>query len=176
MIRIAIDSKECMPTKTHKWDAGWDIKSNNETFTLHPGDKVKVHTGVSIEIPVRHMGLIVPRSGLGSKYRVGLANTAGVIDSEYRGEITVSLVNDGDEDLVITQYDRFCQLIVVPVNMNQLRVVDRLTDTSRGAGGYGSTGLSDIENPCADILSRGDFKGTEEEMLDEELLEWTEEQ
>ena len=167
MIRVQIDNEHCEPTKAHKWDAGWDLKSNNETFTLGPGDKVKVHTGVRTEIPIRHMGLVVPRSGLGCKYRVGLANTVGVIDSEYRGEIMVNLVNDGDEPLVINKYDRFCQLVIVPVNMSQLKVVDIVQDSTRGAAGFGSSGTTGEVVP--------DATDTLNELEIEEILEWTEE-
>ena len=166
----------CEPHKTHKWDAGWDLKSNNKDFTLKPHAKVKVHTGVRIAIPPRFMGVIVPRSGLGSKFRMGLANTIGVIDSDYRGEIMVNLVNDGNQGLEIKQFDRFCQLVIVPINVDSLRVVDDLPDTARAEGGFGSTGID--SNPCADIVTRTDgmLKGTEDEQELEEILEWTEAQ
>jgi len=141
-INIILDNEECMPYKKNSWDAGWDLRSNNETFTLAKGGKVKVHTGVKIEVPRRHMGLILPRSGLGCNSRVGLANTAGCIDSDYRGELMVFLVNDGHMDVEIKQYDRFAQLIIVPVALNKLRVIpnEQLSETERGEGGFGSTG------------------------------------
>jgi len=94
-----------------------------------------------MEIPVRYIGMIVPRSGLGSKYRIGLANTVGVIDSDYRGELIVNLVNNGEEPLEIKQYDRFCQLIIVPVRIDTFRVVDNLQGTDRGDKGFGSSGV-----------------------------------
>ena len=158
-----------MPTKQHRWDAGWDLKSQNETFDLAPGDKVKVDTGVAFEIPARFMGLIVPRSGLGSKYRVGLANTVGVIDSEYRGNIFVNLVNDGSEIITIEKLERFCQLVILPINVNNLRVVTKLSTTGRGDGGFGSTGKTDklIEDTLPEFED-------EETMELEEILEWTE--
>ena len=123
MIRIAIASEECTPFKQHKWDAGWDLKSNSPDFTLAPGDKVKIPTGVKLEIPVRHAGMVVPRSGLGSKYEVGLANTVGIIDSDYRGEIFVNFVNKGTEPVEIKQFDRFAQLIIFPIYISNLRVL-----------------------------------------------------
>lgn len=141
MIRITLDSKSCMPYKKHRWDAGFDLRSNNEDFIISPSEKVKVYTGVKAQIPARHMGMIVPRSGLGSKYEVGLANTVGVIDSEYRGEIIVNLVNKGTEDLEINKFDRFCQLIIVPVYITELREVSHLSGTSREDGGFGSSGV-----------------------------------
>lgn len=141
MIRVTLESQECMPYKGHRWDAGFDLRSNNEDFIISPTEKVKVYTGVKIQIPVRHMGLIVPRSGLGSKYQIALANTVGVIDSEYRGEIMVNLFNHGTEDVEIKKYDRFCQLIIVPVYNTELRSVSQLSGTAREDKGFGSSGV-----------------------------------
>ena len=141
MIRVTLDSPECMPFKEHRWDAGFDLRSNNEDFIIKPYEKVKVYTGCKIQIPVRHMGLITPRSGLGSKYRLGLANTVGVIDSEYRGEIIVNIVNDGAEDLEIKKYSRFAQLVIVPIYNTELRSVSQLTGTAREDKGFGSSGV-----------------------------------
>ena len=140
MISISLDNESCMPYKKHKWDGGWDLRSNNEDFILLVGSNVKVSTGVKVAIPPRHIGLVVPRSGLGTKFRVGLANTVGIIDSDYRGEIFVCLTNSGLEDVEIKKYSRFCQLIIVPVNLESLRVVDELQSTERGEDGFGSTG------------------------------------
>jgi dUTP pyrophosphatase len=141
MIRVTLDTPECMPYKGHRWDAGFDLRSNNEDFTISPSEKVKVYTGVKIQIPVRHAGIIVPRSGLGSKYEVGLANTVGVIDSEYRGEIIVNLVNRGLEDLEIKKYDRFCQLLIIPVYITELRAISSLSGSAREDRGFGSSGV-----------------------------------
>lgn len=140
-IRIKLESPECEPYKGNRWDGGWDLCSNNPDITIEPGQKIKIYTGVSMEIPVRHIGMVVPRSGLGSKFRLGLANTVGVIDSDYRGEIIVFAVNDGDEPIKINQFDRFCQLIVIPVRIDTLRVVDHLQGTERGIKGFGSSGV-----------------------------------
>ena len=143
MTRIVLENEKCKPYKKHRFDAGWDLRSNNETFTICPGEKVKVYTGVKIAIPPKCAGLVVPRSGLGTSYRVTLANTIGVIDSEYRGEIIVWLINDGEEDLVIEKYDRFCQLILASINITPFEVVRSLPHTERGDGGFGHTGISD---------------------------------
>lgn len=140
-IRITLDNPDCEPYKGHRWDGGWDLRSNNPDIVIEPGQKVKIYTGVKMEIPVRHIGMVVPRSGLGSEYRLGLANTVGVIDSDYRGEIIVNLVNDGDKPVDIKQFDRFCQLIVVPVRIDKFRVVNKLQDTGRGDQGFGSSGV-----------------------------------
>ena len=140
-IRIKLETPECEPYKGNKWDGGWDLRSNNPDIIIEPGQKIKMYTGVAMEIPVRHIGMVVPRSGLGSKFRLGLANTVGVIDSDYRGEIIVNLVNDGDEAVDIKQFDRFCQLIVVPIRIETFRIVDKLQDTGRGDKGFGSSGV-----------------------------------
>lgn len=141
-LKIKLDDPRCEPYKKHKMDAGYDLRSNNDDFTLLPGAKVEVHTGVRVSIPPRHAGLIVPRSGLGIQYEVKMANTVGVIDSDYRGELIVWLINGGDKDLHIKKYDRFCQLIVVPVLIDVIRIVDELDHTGRGDGGFGHTGVN----------------------------------
>ena len=138
-IRYTTDDENCAPYKKHRFDAGWDLRSNNETFTLFPEAKVIVDTGIKLGIPRKFVGLIMPRSGLGSKYRIGLANTVGVIDADYRGEVKVVLVNDGREEVVIEKYERICQLLIVPVELQSMRKVGLLDDTARGDGGFGST-------------------------------------
>lgn len=140
-IRYITDDDNCSPFKKHRYDAGWDLKSANETFTLKPGAKVMVDTGIKMAIPRGYVGLIMPRSGMGTQYRVGLANTVGVIDADYRGEVKVSIVNDGHMDVEIKKYDRICQLLIVPVVLQSMRKVAHLgTETVRGEGGFGSTG------------------------------------
>jgi dUTP pyrophosphatase len=139
-IRYTTDDDNCAPFKKHRYDAGWDLRSANEDFTLKPGAKVEVDTGIKVAVPRGYMGLIVPRSGLGTKFRVGLANTVGIIDSDYRGEVKVFLVNDGYVDYEIKQYDRIAQLIVVPIELQSMRKVGFLTSTGRGDGGFGHTG------------------------------------
>ena len=139
-IRYATDDDECTPYKKHRYDAGWDLRSNNETFTLKPGAKVLVDTGIKLGIPRGYIGMITPRSGLGTKYEVGLANTVGIIDSDYRGEVKVFLVNKGHMELEVKKYDRICQLLIIPVLLQSMRKVGFLEDTGRGDAGFGSTG------------------------------------
>jgi dUTP pyrophosphatase len=139
-IQVELLNENCFPYKKHPKDAGWDLKSSNKTFTLKPSGKIKVSTGIKIKIPEGNMGLIIPRSGLGSKNRLGLANTVGCVDSDYRGEVFCFLVNDGYEDVVVEQYMRFAQLIIVPVNLTGLYQVSSVGKTERGEGGFGSTG------------------------------------
>lgn len=139
-VHIKVADTKLVPVRAHPTDAGADLRSNNETFTLKMGEKVKVYTGVKMEIPVGYVGLIVPRSGLGSKYRVTIANNVGVIDSDYRGEIMAFLVNDGAEDVQIEKYERICQIMIVPVALVSFNVVPKLSETGRGEGGFGHTG------------------------------------
>lgn len=141
-IRYTTEIDECEPYKKHRFDAGWDLKSANESFTLKVGAKVEVNTGIKVSIPRGYVGLIMPRSGMGTKYRVGLANTVGVIDADYRGEVKVYLVNDGNTDVEINQYDRICQILIVPVVLQSMRRVRNLDGTERGEGGFGHTGVA----------------------------------
>ena len=137
--RYTMEDDNCTPYRKHRYDAGWDLRSNNEDFTLKPGAKVEIDTGIKVAIPPKHVGIIAPRSGMGVKYRIGLANTIGIIDSEYRGEVKVFLVNDGHVDVEIKRYDRICQLMVIPVVLQSMRKVGTLGETARGDGGFGST-------------------------------------
>jgi dUTP pyrophosphatase len=136
------EDDNCAPYKKDRLDAGWDLRSNEEDFTLGPGAKVEVDTGIKVAIPRKYVGIIAPRSGLGTKCRVGLANTIGVIDSEYRGKIVVYLVNDGHMPVEIKKYDRVCQMLIMPVELQSMRKVGILSKTTRGDAGFGSTGES----------------------------------
>lgn len=140
-IRYTAESEKCEPYKKHRHDAGWDLRSNNETFILKAGAKVEVRTGISLGIPRNYVGIIVPRSGQGTKFRIGLANTIGVIDADYRGEVIVYLVNDGHIDVEIKQYDRICQIMYVPVVLQSMRKVGFLAETDRGNSGFGDSGV-----------------------------------
>ena len=94
----------------------------------------------AVTIPAGYVALVFARSGLGIKHGIAPANCVGVIDSDYRGEILVGLQNSGDADYVIQPADRIAQLMVVPVVQAQVKMVDQLDETQRGAGGFGSTG------------------------------------
>ena len=109
--------------------------------TLAPGARTLVPTGIAIALPdARHVALVFARSGLGIKKGICLSNGVGVIDSDYRGQIGVGLVNLSDEAYVIRPGDRIAQLMVVPVVRPTLTFVDELDETERGRGGFGSTG------------------------------------
>jgi len=137
-IKVKLLNEDCMPERTHRWDAGWDLKAT-ESVVIPVGEVKKVHTGVIIEIPPRHCGMVVPRSSLGTKHGITLTNTIGIIDSEYRGEIMVFLTNNGKKDYEVCKGDRFAQLVVVAIDSSGLMVVDRVSETQRGSGGFGST-------------------------------------
>lgn len=109
--------------------------------TLAPGARTLVPTGIAIALPdARHVALVFARSGLGIKKGICLSNGVGVIDSDYRGQIGVGLVNLSDEDYTIQPGDRIAQLMVVPVVQPVLTFVEELDETERGQGGFGSTG------------------------------------
>ncbi|MCL6634143.1 MAG: dUTP diphosphatase [Peptococcaceae bacterium] len=106
-----------------------------------PGSRVRVPTGIAVELPHRHVvGLVFPRSGLATKHGISLANAVGVIDSDYRGEIVVAVINMGEREYVINPGERVAQLVFVPVFAVTLKEVDCLEATARGGGGFGSTG------------------------------------
>ena len=104
-----------------------------------PGERKLVGTGIAIELPAGHVGLVSPRSGLALKNGVTVANAPGVVDHDYRGEVGVILINHGDRDLIIRRGDRIAQLVIMPVARVDLEQVGSLSETPRGAGGFGST-------------------------------------
>ena len=126
--------------------AGADIRANltvdmrDMGVVLLPMQRAIVPTGFRVEIPLGFEMQIRPRSGLAVKYGISLPNTPGTIDSDYRGPLGVALINLGAEAYVIRHGDRIAQMIVAPVVQARFEVVDRLSDTARGEGGFGSTG------------------------------------
>jgi dUTP pyrophosphatase len=141
MLKIdMIFEKGCYPEKAHPTDAGFDLKSNEESFTLEPGTKRKVSSGIKLDIPSGYVGVVAPRSGLGTKFEVVLANTVGIIDAHYTGEVSLTLTNKGKVPIDIAQFDRVAQLLILPVPEVQFLSVQTLKDSTRGAKGHGSTG------------------------------------
>ena len=122
--------------------AGMDLHACiNEPVVIEPGQRVKVPTGLAIALPgPDHAAFLFPRSGLGVKSGITLPNCVGVIDSDYRGEVIVGLVNLSDVPYTVQPGDRIAQMVILPVAQANIHVVDELDDTSRGAGGFGSTG------------------------------------
>jgi dUTP pyrophosphatase len=127
--------------------AGADLRANlpaedrERGFTLAPLQRALVPTGLRVEIPPGFEMQIRPRSGLALKFGITLPNTPGTIDSDYRGPLGVALINLGAEPYVIRHGDRIAQAVVAPVLQAGFQLVERLADTARGAGGFGSTGL-----------------------------------
>jgi len=124
--------------------AGLDLQAAvaaDAPLTLKPGARALVPTGLTMALPVGFEAQVRPRSGLALKQGVTLANTPGTIDSDYRGEIGVILINHGQEDVVVARGMRIAQLVIAPVVQALLVEVDALDPSDRGAGGFGSTGV-----------------------------------
>lgn len=147
-IDIVLLNENCMPHVGSDEAAGMDLRMNVRTAAgytmLEPNQVWEFGTGVKVKIPTGWVGLIMPRSGLGFKYEVKLANTVGVIDSDYLGEIKVKVRNCGDKVMDIADFERICQMVIVPHYKvkNNLNVVDSLEhyNTERGEGGFGHSG------------------------------------
>ena len=130
-----------LPKRMSAHASGIDIAAAlDEPLTLAPGERALVPTGFAMALPSGYEGQIRPRSGLAHKYGVTVLNAPGTIDSDYRGEVKVLLVNLGDRDFEIKAGERVAQLVVAPVNAVPLEVTTVLDATDRGAGGFGSTG------------------------------------
>lgn len=127
------------PARAHDGDAGLDLHAA-ESVVIGPGERASVGTGVAVAIPEGHAGLVVPRSGLAARSGISLVNTPGLIDSGYRGELRVLLLNtDREQPFSVEPGDRIAQLVVVAVASPEPVEAD-LDETVRGAGGFGSTG------------------------------------
>lgn len=122
--------------------AGMDISAAiQDSFTLHPGDRCLIETGLAVSIPSGYEIQVRPRSGLAMKYGLTIINTPGTIDADYRGEIKIGLINLGHENYTIHRGDRIAQLVVAPVVRARIAVADALDSTRRGSGGFGHTGI-----------------------------------
>src|SRR5512133_1957424 len=126
------------PTRAHEGDAGLDLYAC-EPAHIGPGERWSVPTGIAVEIPPGHAGLVLPRSGLAREHGISIVNAPGLIDSGYRGEVAVLLLNtDPAEIFRVEPGDRIAQLVVAPVEAAEPLEVDALDETARGAGGFGS--------------------------------------
>ena len=136
-----LDQQAVIPTYATLGDAGADLYSISEV-TLGPGERALIKTGIAIAIPLGFVGLVHPRSGLGLKSGVSVVNTPGTIDSGYRGEIGVVLINhDLEKSFTVKKGDRIAQLVIQKVENVQFKLVSELPDSQRSTGGYGSSGL-----------------------------------
>ena len=131
-----------IPTRGSSCAAGYDLYAAiTEPVTIYPGTNVPVGTGIAMEIPDGFFGAIFARSGLATKRGLRPANAVGVVDSDYRGEVIVALHNDSNEAQQVLPGERIAQMVFLPYRaMGNFEVVDDLSDTSRGEGGFGSTG------------------------------------
>ena len=137
-----LDSRASLPEKGTEGSACYDLRVIlDEPFLLKAHTFHLFHTGLAIELPSHdYVAMLYSRSGMGVKHGITLTNSVGVIDSDYRGEVCVSLINQSDEDYLVQPGDRIAQLMISPVCSLPIEVVSQLTDSDRGQGGFGSTG------------------------------------
>jgi dUTP pyrophosphatase len=140
-LRVArLDERARLPTRAHPGDAGLDLYALHDA-ALDPGQRASVPTGIAVEIPVGHAGLVMPRSGLAARHGISVVNTPGLIDAGYRGELQVLLLNtDTHERFELAAGDRIAQLVIVAVALPDVQEVAELSATARGAAGFGSSG------------------------------------
>lgn len=130
-----------LPKRAHSTDAGMDLYADSDKVISIPAHSAKmIGTGIAIALEEGYFGGVYPRSGLASKKGLRPSNCTGVIDSEYRGEVKVSLHNDTDFVQEIEPYERIAQLIIQPCSLEDVEEVDELDETDRGTGGFGSSG------------------------------------
>lgn len=135
-----LNEKAKVPTRGSEYAAGYDLyAATTESINIAPHSTVKIGTGISVELPNGTFGAIFARSGLATKKGLRPANCVGVCDSDYRGEYIVAIHNDTDEMMTITTGERIAQLIVMPFIAVEFNVVEELTETQRGEGGFGSS-------------------------------------
>jgi dUTP pyrophosphatase len=135
-----LTDRAVLPEYAHPGDAGLDLFSSDE-IEIPAGEARLIGTGISVELPEGTEAQVRPRSGLAAKHLVTVLNSPGTIDEGYRGEVRVILMNHGKEPFLVKQGARIAQMVVKPVVCVAVREAPELSDTSRGAGGFGSTGL-----------------------------------
>ncbi len=134
-MKVKLDPGAYMPERAHATDAGLDLKAR-EPIWIHPGEHVILDTGVHVQIPAGFVGLITSKSGL-----MGRGITCrGTIDCGFTGSIRAVLYNHGPEGYLVNKGDKICQLVIMPIHIEDLEMVSDLEDTERGDGGFGSTG------------------------------------
>ena len=129
------------PFRGSQYAAGYDLYSDTDSVTIEPGESKPIGTGIVVEIPGGYFGAIFARSGLACKKGLRPANCVGVIDEDYRGEIMVVMHNDSKEVKVIQRGERIAQLVILPYQTVEFCKADDLSDSTRGNGGFGSTGV-----------------------------------
>lgn len=141
-INIINRSQHPLPKYETEASAGMDLRANlTEPITLKPLERVLVKTGLFMELPIGYEAQVRPRSGLALKKGITVLNSPGTIDADYRGEIGVILINLSSEDFVIENGERIAQLVIAKYEQAEFIEVNQLSETARGAGGFGSTGV-----------------------------------
>lgn len=138
---LKLNPNAILPSYGSEFAAGADLYACIDgSVTINPGETILIHTGIAMEIPVGYAGLIYARSGLATKHGLAPANKVGVVDSDYRGEVMVSLFNHGSSPVSVSSGDRVAQLVITPVVTAEFTAANSLGSTVRGSGGFGSTG------------------------------------
>lgn len=138
---VAVREQAKLPFQATSGSAGADLFAyTDKPVTVKSGAREMIYTGIAVEIPKGYGGFLFPRSSVACKFGVTLMNCVGVIDSDYRGEISIPLINYGETDFVINHGDRIAQLVILPVAEAEYKFAESLSETVRGTGGFGSTG------------------------------------
>lgn len=141
-VKIVNQSKHALPAYETSSSAGLDVRANlDESVVLSPTERALIKTGLFMEIPDGYECQVRPRSGLALKKGITVLNSPGTIDADYRGEVGVVLINHSSETFTIEDGERIAQLVFAPVVQAEWLVTNELTETERGAGGFGSTGV-----------------------------------
>lgn len=141
LVNVVNQSKHALPSYQTQHSAGMDLRANLDApVTLKPLQRALIPTGLFIELPEGHEAQIRPRSGLAYKHGISIVNSPGTIDADYRGEIKVLLVNLSEQEFIVEDGERIAQMVVARYERIAWQEAETLTDTARGAGGYGSTG------------------------------------
>ena len=142
-VNIINNSSNALPKYETEGSAGMDLRANLDgDIVLAPMERRLIPTGLSIELPIAHEGQIRPRSGLAYKKGITVLNSPGTIDTDYRGELKILLVNLSNEEFTISHGDRIAQLIIAKFEQPRLNQVESLESTDRNEGGFGSTGIN----------------------------------
>ena len=135
-----LDERAQLPSRAYPGDAGLDLYALDDGV-LAPGERASIRTGIAVEIPDGQAGLVLPRSGLAARHGIAIVNAPGLIDSGYRGEIRVLLLNtDRAASFAFSSGERIAQLVLVRIETPEVAEVDELATSERGAGGFGSSG------------------------------------
>lgn len=142
---IQLAHAQGLPLPSYESDsaAGMDLRAALETpITLKPGERTLIPTGLQMALPLGFEAQIRPRSGLAIRHGITMLNSPGTIDADYRGEVKVIAINHGQDDFVVQHGDRIAQMVIAPVVQLPMEAVDKLDETDRGEGGFGSTGIN----------------------------------